>query len=91
MKYKRVNDNTQTDSLYGLHAMREKTPRGDSDAIPAFLLDDTNLELKRNLYSDEIDFIEVAYAEEDKRFTKMDASTPPASIFQPVRSVWRNY
>lgn len=52
--------------------MSETIPHNDNDYIPVFLLKETNIELELNQSPDDFDFIDVAYAKEDKSFSTLD-------------------
>lgn len=52
--------------------MRETITHDDSDNIPVFILEDSNLELELNRSPHQVDFIDVEYAEVDEVYAKMD-------------------
>lgn len=67
-----------------MNTVRETIPHDESDDIPVSLLVETNIELSFNRSSDEKDFIEVAYAEEDDLFAKLEDPKLSSKSFEPI-------
>lgn len=56
----------------------------DNGNIPVFKLELVNVDIELNKTADEVEFIEVKYAEIDEQYVAMDPPTPPTSNFEPL-------
>lgn len=76
--------NTQADALSHLVTTSETIADDDNDYIPVFLLELVNVALEPNKTPDDVDFIDVQYADIDEVYASMDDPTPPATKFHPI-------
>ena len=64
----------------------ETIPHDDNDDIPVFELDLVNNELELNRYPEDVDFIEVQYAEIDELYAGIESPSTSPTSFKPIET-----
>jgi len=86
VKYKKGKINTQADALSRLVTTGETIPHDDNDDIPVFELDLVNAELELNRSPEDVDFIDVQYAEIDELYAGIESPTTSPTSFKPIET-----